>query len=797
MQLFNSKTNCKVILFFIIMFFSSKASAQYIFKKDSLPKEVSLQPYASVVDVGQKKLAIGTIIKTYESLKPNKLKFNTEDLGFSDHYWWGKIALQNATDKNLNYYLETARPITDRVELYIVNKSSGTIIKSVSGDKMRFEERAFANRKTIFKLNIEPNANIDLYLHLKSDGEVIKIPLILSSTDVYNESVALEQFLFVIFYDILSIVSIVYFFFFFALKERNFLYYSFYVFLVAMMQLSLDGYFYKYFDPSGGWASQHSVLIFTILTSVLLGKYSEIFLKINQYNKTICNLFQFTYFLAFSLILFIIFEPIVLPYCYPVAYFLGLIILFLIVSMIVYLIHKKVKVDMFFVSGILFLILGVGVFILNNFGLLPNTFLILNSTKLGIGLEIFFLSLSMANLIRNLKNKKNELIRLALVHSEEMNDLKSYFLSNISHELRIPLNAIMNLTDSISNEVKGEKIKKNCQVIKYSSLSLLSSVNDILEFSKIEKKEIILNKDCFNLLSVINRVKENAIMKAKDKGLEFEFFSRGDFPNLVIGDEMRLTQVINNVISNAIKFTSVGFVKFEVESIQKSETVASIMLTISDTGIGISKDKMSSILDSFIQHNIDNKRKFGGLELDLYIVKNLVEMQGGTIEMKSYINKGTSCIITLDYEIFEEFKVETSMSLPEVYDADGKTILVFEDNSINQIVLKMVLKKRKNTEIIFANNCQDGLDAFKGRTIDIVLMNLKMPSMDGYEATIAIRNGKVGQEHTNIPIIAITADFIEKTKAHVFEKVMNDYLTKTFKENNLYQTIKNHCYISQ
>ena len=177
---------------------------------------------------------------------------------------------------------------------------------------------------------------------------------------------------------------------------------------------------------------------------------------------------------------------------------------------------------------------------LYNFGLFPINFFTQNSSKLGTGLEVIFLSLSMSNLIRNLKNEKNELNRLALVRSEEMNDLKSYFLSNISHELRTPLNAIMNLIDSISVEVQDDKIRRNCQIIKYSSHSLLSSVNDILDFSKIEKKELKLESVKFDPARVLENLKNNAINRANDQGLEFQFSKSDTIPDFLIGDVTRL-----------------------------------------------------------------------------------------------------------------------------------------------------------------------------------------------------------------------------------------------------------------
>ncbi|WP_245891598.1 sensor histidine kinase [Flavobacterium faecale] len=668
MQLFSPKTNCNTILLFVALLFFTVVQGQYVFQKDAIPESISLQPYATVVDVGLKQLDVKQVIRDFDALQPTVMNPKSDDLGFTNHYWWTKIPLQNATNTHLNYYFETARPITDRVELYVVNSKTGIMTKAVSGDNMPFKDRAYRSRKTIFKLDIQPNSKVDLYLHIKSDGEVIKMPLLLSDSDSFNDATAFEQFIFGIFYGILLIAAIIYFFFYYALRERTFLYYSLYVLFVGCMQLSLDGFFYKYIDPSGGWVSQHAVLIFAMSTGILLGKYSEVFLKIKEHSRFIYLAFNVVFGLVFVLLAVVVFVPAALPLCSLIANVLGLFILILIISSIVSLVRKKIKVDAFFAFGILFLILGFGVFILNNFGLMPNNFLVQNSSKFGTGLEVIFLSLSMANLIRNLRNERNELNRLALVRAEEMSDLKTYFLSNISHELRTPLNAILNLIDSVSSEVVDESIKKNCQVIKYSSHSLLSSVNDILDFSKIEKKEIKMDTVDFDPLLVMEQVKDSAKLRAKDKGLEFIFKKRGNFPEMVSGDETRLVQVLNNVISNAIKFTSEGFVKFEIEAVQKSDSKASFILTVSDSGVGISKDKMETIFDSFSQNNVDNKRKFGGLGLGLYIVKTLVNMQNGTVNMTSYVNKGTCCVITLEFPLTQNGKIKVVQEQPQLYD---------------------------------------------------------------------------------------------------------------------------------
>ena len=784
-----SNTSHTFLLLLFVLLFSTNSFSQYIFNKNSLPEKLSLHNFTTVADVGQQNLNIQQVIAHYESLNPTKLKTENDDLGFTEDNFWAKVELNNPTANSLEYYLETARPITDLVELYIVD-DSGKIIKKVSGDTMRYSERSFDNRKSIFELKIQPKSNLKLFLHLKSDGEVIKIPVMLYSSQSFIKMISNEQLFFGMFYGILSIAAIIYLFFFFALNERIFLYYSLYVLFVGLLQFALDGFFYKYVTPNAGWFSNHGVLFIAIIAVFLSGKYSEVFLKIKTNSKKIYFLFKVAYALLFFLLFCVIFIPSLLLFSYIFVNVLTLVFLILLVYSIIYLYYKKKPVDSLFTAGILFLIIGFGIFILYNFGLFPINFFTQNSSKLGTGSEVIFLSLSMSNLIRNLKNEKTELNRLALVRSQEMNDLKSYFLSNISHELRTPLNAIMNLIDSISKEVKDDAIKKNCEIIKYSSHSLLSSVNDILDFSKIEKRELKLEESQFEPVKVLEHLKNNAINRANDKGLEFQFSKSENIPDCMIGDVTRLVQVVNNVLSNAIKFTSQGVIKFHIDSEMKPNNRASLILIVSDSGVGIPKEKMESIFDSFSQNNIDNKRKFGGLGLGLYIVKTLVDMQNGTVEMDSKVNKGTTCKITIDFDVVLQEKKEVVVIEPTVYDLEGKTILVVEDNPINQMVIKMIVKKWLNTTVVYANNGQEGLDAFKTNQFDIVLMDLQMPIMDGYEATIAIRNGEAGILNANIPIIAVTADVMETTKQRVKEIGMNQYLSKPINKETLFQMIK-------
>jgi signal transduction histidine kinase/CheY-like chemotaxis protein len=778
------------IRFVFILLVSFNLQAQLVFESETLPPKISLHPYASFFDAGSKELSVEDVISNENAFHFKPVKTENRDLGFTTHHFWVKSVLTNKTAEPVEYYLEVARPITDIVDLYEVNPS-GKITKYRSGDDMAFADRSYCHRKNIFKIVLPPKTTQKYFIHLKSDGEVISLALMLRNSRSLMDITSLEQFTFGIFYGILAIAAILYFFFFFAIRERTFLFYSLYVTFIGLMQFALDGYFYQYIAPAGGWFSLHAVLIFAIISTFFLGRYSQVFLGVKEHDKLLNKLFNGLYIMVAGLFAFLVFIPAALPYCYPLANILGMFVLILIVVSIIRMNRKKIPVDRFFQIGIFFLIIGFVIFILNNFGQIPTSFLSQNSSKFGTGLEVIFLSLSMANLVGILKNEREEFNRLALERSEEMNDMKSYFLSNISHELRTPLNAILNLSSDMVKTAGEEEIRQNAQVIKYSSHSLLSSVNDILDFSKIEKGELKLESVNFEPEKVLEHIKNNAVIRAKDEGLDFQYTKSGNIPEMLYGDVTRLAQIVNNVISNAIKFTAEGTVKFELDCEMRPKNRARLVITISDSGVGIPKEKLNNIFGSFTQDNINNKRKFGGLGLGLYIVKTLVDMQGGTVKIQSKVDEGTQCKICIDYDIATIVKPTEIIAADEIFDLQGKNILVVEDNAINQMVIKMITKKWLNTTVVYTANGIEALEAVRTQSFDLILMDLQMPVMDGYEATIAIRKGEAGPHNTTIPIIAVTADVMETTKQTVKDIGMNDYLSKPLKNETLYHAVKN------
>lgn len=762
-----------------------EAAAQKAYQAKPLTQAVSLYEYAVFANAGQQKYSLEDVRGNPDELDFQPLGSENPNIGFTKDQYWVRFSMRNNTAENITYYLETARPITDRVELFSID-SSGEILSQQSGDKMAFSDRSFDHRKTIFELQLPPRETLEIYIHYENDGEVLNLPLVLHSASSLLKITYIEQLVFGIFFGILLIAAIIYLFFFFALGEWSFLYYSIYVISVGLLQFALDGYFYQYLGPGGGWFSNHAVVLFAIISAAFLGRYSQVYLDVKQTHGFLPKVFNGIYLCLGFLLVVVVFMPEVPAFSYPWVNVLGLGVLVTIVVSVILLFSKKIEVDKFFLTGIFFLILGFVIFILNNLSILPNTFLTQNSAKLGTGLEIIFLSLSMANRIKKLKSEKEKFQQTSLIRLQEMNELKSYFLSNLSHELRTPLNAIMGLADSMSLETENQKVKNTSNVIKASSVRLLHLIDDILDFSKIEKGELSLEKEVFDPLALLEEVQLNYKNKAEEKGLLFTFSIKNQVSGLVLGDANRLAQMVNNILDNAVKFTLEGKVRVELETFKGGDERMELSLRVSDTGIGIPKEKMETIFDSLTQESIDNKRKYGGLGLGLYIIKVLVDMHQGKIKMESNQGSGTTCTLKLSYPLAPKPEARENHFPREGYDLLGSSILIVEDDPINQMVLRMILKKWKGTEIGFANNGAEGLEKLKEASFDLVLMDLQMPVMDGYEACIAIRKGDAGWENKDIPIIAVTADVMESTKERVKEIGMDDYLSKPVHKDRLY-----------
>lgn len=587
-----------------------------------------------------------------------------------------------------------------------------------------------------------------------------------------------QQLFLGLFYGLLFLAGIIYLFFYTSLREKSFLYYGFYVFSIAFMQSALDGFIFEFIFPEGGFLNSRAVLITALFSNFFLLKYCEHFLKIELHLKAFKKVYNAIYVALAIVFLMLFINKKTLELAYPISNLNGLISLLLILVSLVTMRFRRIAIDRYFTVGIFFLVIGLLGFVMNNLSLLPNNFYTLNSAKFGSGLEVIFLSLSMTNLIKRLRLEKESSQVEALKKSEEISQLKTYFMSNMSHELRTPINAIMGIAQQELDAVQdNNEIRQQFETIKNASLSLLSNVNDIIDFEKIEKNELKLHLEDFNPSIVLNELCNNWQMEANKKGLDFKFEIDSNIPAKVHADSERFVQIINNVLANAVKFTKQGSVVFKLRCTQQPDDISRFSFKISDTGIGIDAENKQTIFDSFSQMRHNHQRAFGGIGLGLAIVKHLVELFNGTIVLESEPQKGTDIFIDLPLQ-----DVSKSTDMPTEAQTENKAIplhvLVVEDNKLNQMVMRKILGSSPHITFEVANNGQEALDFLVKDNYHLILMDLQMPVMDGYEATKIIRSGALGDNIKAIPIIAVTADALQETREHVMDLGMNDYTTK-------------------
>lgn len=410
--------------------------------------------------------------------------------------------------------------------------------------------------------------------------------------------------------------------------------------------------------------------------------------------------------------------------------------------------------------------------------------------------------------LRQIETQKNDLekalvtikeqkLKLEIANKEirQSSKMKEIFLANTSHEIRTPLNAIIGFTNLLSDSVLGDTQRRYIENIKASGNNLLVVINDILDFSKIESGKLSLEQVEFDFNNLIKHTINTLQVKSVEKQIEVKSDISSEIPDIVIGDPVRLNQILINLLGNAIKFTNPnGFVRLLATTGKTIDGYIKIIFKVEDNGIGIPEDKLKQIFQSFTQGESDTTRKYGGTGLGLSIVKQLIELQDGEITVESQLEKGTAftfyIILKLGsnnnkHVVHQNKKIESS-------DADYMKILLVEDNIINQqLAFDTIRSWNSKIEIEIADNGKIALNKVKQNTYNLVLMDIQMPEMDGNEATQMIR--KLPPPKNEIPIIAMTAHALKNEKESYLQNGMDDYISKPFDPKDLFVKILNYA----
>jgi len=379
-------------------------------------------------------------------------------------------------------------------------------------------------------------------------------------------------------------------------------------------------------------------------------------------------------------------------------------------------------------------------------------------------------------------------LKKAKEFAEDATRAKQKFLSTMSHEIRTPLNAIINTVNLLREEEPREDQMESVEILKFSADSLLQIVNDILDYSKIDAGRIEFEKVEFELRKLMTGVKQSFDYEGNRRNLKMEILIDESIPPVVLGDSNRLTQILINLVGNAVKFTEKGGVTIVAKPLKGHNAQIDIEFRIIDTGIGIPEDKIGMIFESFTQASSSSTRKYGGTGLGLAITQKLVELQGGELKVKSKVDKGSTFSFSLPFMVSEKTHVEDDAHQKSAFHSlKGLRVLVVEDNLVNQKIVSKYLTKWES-KFDIAENGKIAVELVEKNHYDVVLMDLHMPEMSGYEATLKIRAMKEDY-YKDLPIIALTASVFLEDREKIFEFGMTGFITKPFNPKELFWTI--------
>lgn len=745
-----------LILLSLLCFVSPLKAAPYLFTLDSGVDVINITPKLEVMEDKTTRLSLQHLLKNHNEFINDWQQ--SKDIGYSLSAWWVRFDVVNNDPNNRYWYLQLQNLDANSLQVYAFPTSFATNNQAIPV--------IHELRRASFRLELPQSSQYSIYLRIKNSNRPLVFNLQLVSADFLVKSSPKDHIFYAFVLGGLLIMSIYNLLTFFSLKELTYLSLAIFIISNCIGLSSQSGMLSVLFYNVD---VEYIHAICALLTVASGNSFFYQLMSIPCRLTIYANLFKIHFWITVFFILIIHFLNFKIFYPSILGGFLFL----LAVPVIFVLYREKIPEARSFVWAFAVILLSCIPIIFYGLGLFKDWVVALNLLMLGFLLFIVLLSLTQSMRTRELRDQAQQI--------EASSKAKDAFLMTMSHELRTPMHAVVSSGALLRQTRLTAQQNDYVEKLQASAEHMLNLINNILDVSRISHAESEVKSQPFSLQSILESLEKLLGDQARNKGLKFELISDYPINNWLMGDSIRLSQILLNLLDNAVKFTDIGFVKLKIKTVGQWLDKIELEFIVTDTGLGLSLKEQERLFEPFFQANSSINRRHTGTGLGLTISHNLVKRLGGELKVKSKPEQGASFSFRLSFTLAKQ---EAELLVPSIritYSYQDKKVLLVDDDLLNQFFGKELLESL-GVQVELASSGQEAMIKLKENFYDLIFMDVSMPDLDGYQTTQLIRSEL---QLRNLPIVALTAHAISGERERCLSAGMDDYLAKPFSIHDL------------